>query len=167
MNHIRHEYLFTSRKQEFFEPWIKVNRNNILPYTFTTLITTIWPKNLGRPRTYNVSFPPGSVFPLEQILRYKSNVRSVGLADLIESAVDVSRMGKSFSRAANKTGENRLKNKFWINRSSRINEESILLDGGELIINNKSLAIFQDLLSMRKFGDPGKIVGQREFLRLV
>lgn len=94
-----HEYLFTS-KQEFFEPWIKVNRNNIL-YTFTTLITTIWPKNL--PRTYNVSFPPGSVFPLEQILRYKSNVRSVGLADLIESAVDVSRMGKSFSRASNKT----------------------------------------------------------------
>lgn len=133
MSHIRHEYLFTSRKQEFFEPWIKVNRNNI-PYTFTILITTIWPKNLGRPRTYNVSFPPGSVFPLEQILRYKSNVRSVGLADLIESAVDVSRMGKSFSRAANKTGENRLKNKFWINRSSRINEESILPDGGR--INN-------------------------------
>lgn len=133
MSHIRHEYLFTSRKQEFFEPWIKVNRNNI-PYTFTILITTIWPKNLGRPRTYNVSFPPGSVFPLEQILRYKSNVRSVSLADLIESAVDVSRMGKSFSRAANKTGENRLKNKFWINRSSRINEESILPDGGR--INN-------------------------------
>lgn len=39
--------------------------------------------------------------------------------------------------------------------------------GDELIINNKSLAIFQDLLSMMKFGDPGKIVGQREFLRLV
>lgn len=82
------------------------------------------------------AFLPVRVFPLEQILRYKSNVRSVGLADLIESAVDVSRMGKSFSRAANKTGEDRSRNKFWINRSSRINEkeESILMDGGR--INN-------------------------------